>query len=284
MSTTTAAQPLTPPRDVDSVVQFALAEDIGTGDITSLLIPETTQLTARIISRDRGVLCGAPWAEAAFKQLDDSIQLQWLTAEGSSIEDLQLLARVSGSARSILTAERTALNFLQTLSATATLSRDYAALVAHTTVKLLDTRKTLPALRRAQKYAVRVGGCYNHRLGLHDAYLIKENHIVACGSIESAIGTARALQADKPVEIEVQDLAQLEAAIAAGADTIMLDNFEIPLIERAVAMNAGRSRLEASGGISKESLVKIAESGVDYISIGALTKNCRAIDLSLLVN
>jgi nicotinate-nucleotide pyrophosphorylase (carboxylating) len=198
-------------------------------------------------------------------------------------EQEQVLAVVSGSARHILTAERTALNFLQTLSATASQSHRYASLVAHTDVRLLDTRKTLPGLRSAQKYAVRVGGCYNHRMGLFDAFLIKENHINACGGIVKAIKTARSLYPDKPVEIEVQNLAELAQALSAAADIIMLDNFEISQIKKAVAINGGRCKLEASGGIGENTLVNIAETGVDYISIGSLTKDCKAIDLSLLL-
>ncbi len=275
---------LTPPHDVAIVVSFALDEDIGSGDISALLIPEAKQVTASIISRDEGILCGQPWVEEIFEQLDKSVQIDWQTAEGSAIEKDQTIARLNGAARSILTAERTVLNFLQTLSGTASVSHYFSALVVHTAVKLLDTRKTLPGLRSAQKYAVRTGGCFNHRMGLHDAYLIKENHISACGSIETAVAAARALNLDKTIEIEIATLAQLEAAIIAGADTIMLDNFAIADIEKAVSMNAGRAKLEASGGINTNSLVKIAETGVDYISIGALTKNCQAVDLSLLVD
>ena len=275
---------LTPPNDVASVVSFALDEDIGSGDISAQLVQEATQVNASIISRDIGILCGQPWVDEIFRQLDNSVQINWQTAEGSTIEEHQTIAKLNGSARSILTAERTALNFLQTLSATASISQYFSSLVAHTSVRLLDTRKTLPGLRSAQKYAVRIGGCFNHRMGLHDAFLIKENHISACGSIESAIAAARALSMNKSLEIEVQTLDQLEAAIIAGADTIMLDNFKISTIEKAVSLNAGRSKLEASGGIKEDSLVKIAETGVDYISLGALTKNCQAIDLSLLLD
>ncbi len=275
---------LTPPHDVAAVVSFALDEDIGSGDISVQLIPEAKQVIGSIISRDVGILCGQPWVEEIFKQLDNSVQISWLTAEGSAIEKGQSIANLNGAARSILTAERTILNFLQTLSGTASLSHYYSSLVVHTGVKLLDTRKTLPGLRSAQKYAVRMGGCFNHRMGLHDAYLIKENHISACGGIETAVAAARALNADKFIEIEIQSLAQLETAIVAGSDTIMLDNFDISDIEKAVSINAGRAKLEASGGINTDSLVKIAESGVDYISIGALTKNCQAVDLSLLVD
>ena len=273
----------TPAAALHSVVRFALAEDIGSGDITADLIPAANTVRAKIISRDQGILCGGPWVNEIFNQVDPTLQIRWETEEGCGFERGQVLAVVSGSARHILTAERTALNFLQTLSATATQSHRYASLVAHTQVRLLDTRKTLPGLRSAQKYAVRVGGCYNHRMGLFDAFLIKENHIRACGGIVTAIKTARSLYPAKTVEIEVQTLAELEQALSAVADIIMLDNFGISQIKKAVAINGGRSKLEASGGIGENTLVNIAETGVDYISIGALTKDCKAIDLSLLV-
>jgi nicotinate-nucleotide pyrophosphorylase (carboxylating) len=274
---------LTLPADIPTIVSFALAEDIGDGDITAELIPASKTIAAKILSRDHGILCGRPWVNEIFNQLDSSVQLDWKTAEGETIEDGQIIVTLEGASRSILTAERTALNFLQTLSATASRSHYFASMVSHTKVHLLDTRKTLPGLRSAQKYAVRTGGCHNHRMGLFDAFLIKENHIAACGSIESAIATAHALHPDKTVEIEVRNLAELEKAIAAGADIIMLDNFEFSDIGKAVTINDGRSKLEASGGIDEEMLVNIAETGVDYISIGALTKNCVALDLSLLV-
>lgn len=272
------------PADISAIVRFALAEDIGTGDITAELIPRGKTISAKIVSRARGILCGSPWVEEIFKQLDDSVQRDWAAADGDNLENGQTIVTLQGSARSILTAERSALNFLQTLSATATRSQYFASMVNHTKVKLLDTRKTLPGLRTAQKYAVRVGGCHNHRMGLFDAFLIKENHILACGSIQSAISTAHNLHPGKPVEIEVRCLSELKQAIEAGADIIMLDNFELSAINEAVSINAGRSKLEASGGIDDVTLVKIAETGVDYISIGALTKNCAALDLSLLVS
>ena len=264
-------------------MRFCLQEDIGTGDITAHLIPAEAALSAKILGKDNGIFCGRPWAEEVFRQVDPGLQAEWIAPEGSDIAPGQTLVRISGSARSILSAERTALNFLQTLSAVATTSRQYAALVAHTDVKLLDTRKTLPGLRNAQKYAVRVGGCSNHRIGLFDAFLIKENHIAACRGIEPAIAAAKSLHPDKPVEVEVQDLNELQQAIAGGADIVMLDNFTLEAITEAVALNAGTVKLEASGGIEADGLVSIAETGVDYISLGALTKNCKAIDLSLLV-
>jgi len=271
------------PQDISEIVRISLKEDIKTGDITGKLISETKIIKAKIISKGLGVFCGGPWAEEVIQQLDDSIELTWLVKEGTKIKPQEQLASLHGSARNILTAERTLLNFLQTLSATATISEHYSRLVAHTKVQLLDTRKTLPGLRSAQKYAVRVGGCFNHRMGLYDGCLIKENHIRACGSISAAITQSKLNNPGKSIEIEIQALNELEEAIQAGADIIMLDNFKLSNIVSAVELNAGRTKLEASGGIDKDSLVKIAETGVDYISIGALTKDCQAFDLSLLV-
>ena len=275
--------PPTVPTDIAQLVTFCLQEDVGTGDITAELIPTDKTISAKLISRDNGVFCGRPWADEVFQQVDNSITANWHIEEGAELSPNQTLVQISGSPRSILTAERTVLNFLQTLSAVSTISQHYASLVKHTSVKLLDTRKTLPGLRSAQKYAVRVGGCFNHRLGLFDAFLIKENHIAACGGIEAAVSKAKALYPNKPVEIEVQNLNELELAISAEADTVMLDNFECSNILKAVKLNGGRVKLEASGGIDADMLVSIAETGVDYISLGALTKNCQAIDLSLLI-
>ncbi|MEZ7830638.1 MAG: carboxylating nicotinate-nucleotide diphosphorylase [Gammaproteobacteria bacterium] len=275
--------PPTVPTDIAQLVTFCLQEDVGTGDITAELIPIDKTISAKLISRDNGVFCGRPWADEVFQQVDNSITANWHIEEGAELSPDQTLLQISGSPRSILTAERTVLNFLQTLSAVSTISQHYASLVKHTSVKLLDTRKTLPGLRSAQKYAVRVGGCFNHRLGLFDAFLIKENHIAACGGIEAAVSKAKALYPNKPVEIEVQNLNELELAISAEADTVMLDNFECSNILKAVKLNGGRVKLEASGGIDADMLVSIAETGVDYISLGALTKNCQAIDLSLLI-
>ncbi|HAJ76132.1 MAG: carboxylating nicotinate-nucleotide diphosphorylase [Gammaproteobacteria bacterium] len=272
------------PKDIAVIVRNALAEDVGSGDITAELIPAEKPASARLISREAGILCGIPWADEVFSQLDNTVTLQWQVQEGSRFEANQLLARLSGPARALLSGERTALNFLQTLSGTASYTHYLASLVAHTEVHLLDTRKTLPGLRSAQKYAVRTGGGYNHRMGLFDAYLIKENHIAACGSIEAAISAARELNPELPLEVEVQDLPQLQQALQAGADIILLDNFELMQLTEAVATNHGQCKLEASGSIDKDSLVKIAETGVDYISIGALTKHYRAIDLSMLLD
>lgn len=275
--------PPTVPTDIAKLVTFCLQEDIGTGDITAELIPIDKTISAKLISRDTGIFCGRPWADEVFNQVDSSLTLAWNIEEGDKLSPDQTLLQITGSARSILTAERTALNFLQTLSAVSTMSQHYASLVKHTSVKLLDTRKTLPSLRSAQKYAVRIGGCFNHRMGLFDAFLIKENHIAACGGVTAAVSKARALYPRKPVEIEVQNLNELELAIAAQADIVMLDNFDRMDTLTAVKLNGGRLKLEASGGIEADILVSIAETGVDYISLGALTKNCQATDLSLLI-
>ena len=272
------------PADIPALIAFCLQEDVGAGDITAELIPEQKIISAKLISRDHGILCGRPWADEVLRQVDDSLEVNWKANEGDEISPNQTLVRITGSARSILTAERTILNFLQTLSAVSTLSHHYASLVKHTSVKLLDTRKTLPSLRSAQKYAVRIGGCFNHRMGLYDAFLIKENHIAACGGIAEAVTKANTLHPNKPVEIEVQNLQELEQAIAAQADIVMLDNFELSDTVKAVELNSGRLKLEASGGIDADMLVSIAETGVDYISLGVLTKNCQAIDLSLLID
>jgi nicotinate-nucleotide pyrophosphorylase (carboxylating) len=275
--------PPTTPVDIVKLVTFCLQEDIGTGDITAELIPIDKTISAKLISKDNGIFCGRPWADEVFRQVDSSLTVKWNIEEGVKLSPNQTLAQIAGSARGILTAERTVLNFLQTLSAVSTMSQYYASLVKHTSVKLLDTRKTLPSLRSAQKYAVRIGGCFNHRMGLFDAFLIKENHIVACGGIDAAVSKAKALCPNKPVEIEVQNLNELELAISAEADIVMLDNFECSNILKAVKLNDGRLKLEASGGIEADMLASIAETGVDYISLGALTKNCQAIDLSLLI-
>jgi nicotinate-nucleotide pyrophosphorylase (carboxylating) len=271
------------PVDIAQLVSFCLQEDVGLGDITAELIPADKTISAKLISRDNGIFCGRPWADEVFQQVDSSLTVNWNIEEGSELSPDQTLVQIVGPARSILTAERTVLNFLQTLSAVSTISQHYASMVRHTSVKLLDTRKTLPSLRSAQKYAVRVGGCFNHRMGLFDAFLIKENHIAACGGIDAAVSKAKALYPNKPVEIEVQNLNELELAISAQADIVMLDNFECSNILKAVKLNDGRLELEASGGIDADVLVTIAETGVDYISLGALTKNCQATDLSLLI-
>lgn len=270
-------------RDIPRQVRAALEEDMGTGDITAGLIPAHARGKARIITRENAVLCGQAWVEEVFRQLDPAVSIHWETAEGSVALPNQALLTLAGPLRSLLSGERTALNFLQCLSGTATFCQQYARKVSHTSVKLLDTRKTLPGLRTAQKYAVRVGGCYNHRMGLYDAFLIKENHIAACGSINTAIHTAREQSPGKPVEVEVENLHELDQALQAKADIIMLDNFSLADMIMAVKTVAGRSKLEASGGIHDDNLVAIAETGVDYISIGSLTKHVRAIDLSMRI-
>jgi nicotinate-nucleotide pyrophosphorylase (carboxylating) len=259
-----------------------LAEDIGSGDVTAEIIPETMHAEAEVITRETMVLCGRDWFDAVFMQLNANISINWLVDEGETVNKDTLLCRLSGPARSLLTGERTALNLLQLLSATATVSRQYAEAVAGTGCKVLDTRKTIPGLRKAQKYAVACGGCYNHRIGLYDGVLIKENHIIAAGSIARAIEAARA-KSSVPVEVEVESMQELEQAISAKPDRIMLDNFTLEDMQAAVKLNAGAIELEASGNIDLNNIRSIAETGVDYISIGALTKNVRAVDLSMRI-
>jgi len=259
----------------------ALQEDVATGDITARLIEENAQASARIITREDGVLCGKAFVNETFQQVDSSCQLTWQASDGDAIAADSLLCRITGPARALLTAERTALNFLQLLSGTASTAAHYAARVAHTRVTLLDTRKTIPGLRLAQKYAVTCGGCDNHRIGLFDAFLIKENHIAAAGGISAAVLAARQIAPDKPVEVEVENADELQQALDAGADRIMLDNFSVPDLKAAVAYTNGRAQLEASGNVTDETLVSIAETGVDLISIGALTKHVMALDLSM---
>ena len=259
----------------------ALQEDVATGDITARLIEENAQARARIITREDGVLCGKAFVNETFQQVDSSCQLTWQASDGDAIAADSLLCRITGPARALLTAERTALNFLQLLSGTASTAAHYAARVAHTRVTLLDTRKTIPGLRLAQKYAVTCGGCDNHRIGLFDAFLIKENHIAAAGGISAAVLAARQIAPDKPVEVEVENADELKQALDAGADRIMLDNFSVPDLKAAVAYTNGRAQLEASGNVTDETLVSIAETGVDLISIGALTKHVTALDLSM---
>lgn len=259
-----------------------LAEDIGSGDLTASIIPEAKQASALVVTREAMVLCGQEWFEAVFRQLDPAIVIEWQIQEGDDVAAGSLLCQLHGPARALLTGERTALNLLQTLSATATVARRYANAIAGSGCKVLDTRKTLPGLRLAQKYAVQCGGCVNHRIGLFDAILIKENHIIAAGSIGAAIAQARAIS-NVMVEIEVESLDELQEALAAHPDRIMLDNFSLQQLKTAVALNQGQVELEASGNVSLETIRDIAETGVDYISIGALTKNVQAIDLSMRI-
>jgi nicotinate-nucleotide pyrophosphorylase (carboxylating) len=262
-------------------VRIALAEDIGSGDITAALIPEHLTAQATVISREPAILCGMAWFNAVFAELDCRVIVDWLVHDGDAIHKDQPLCKLSGPARPLLSGERTALNFLQTLSATATLSRRYAESVADLPVRILDTRKTIPGLRNAQKYAVRVGGCNNHRSGLYDGILIKENHIAAVGSINSAVIQARADNPGIQVEVEVENATQLLQALDAGADRLLLDNHTIPELSAAVQTVAGRAELEASGGITLNNVREIALTGVDYISTGSLTKDIKAIDLSM---
>ena len=271
------------PNDIKETIRIALAEDLGDGDITSELIPASKTIEAIVLSREEAVVCGVDWVNEVFAQIDSNVSIDWSVEEGMLVNAGTELLKLRGSARSILSGERTALNFLQTLSATASQTRYFIDLLAETSVTLLDTRKTLPGLRSAQKYAVKIGGGTNHRLGLFDAFLIKENHIDACGGIPKAIAAARALHPEKIVEIEVQNLPEFMQAIEAEPDIIMLDNFSIDSMKEAVVLNQGRCKLEASGGIQQDQLVNIAKTGVNYISIGGLTKNCQAIDLTMLV-
>ncbi len=264
-------------------VKAALREDIGSGDITAQLIPADQHAQATVITREDCVFCGKDWVIEVFKQLDPNVVIDWKVDDGEKVTANSILFSLSGSARSLLTGERAALNFVQTLSGTATISNCYAQLVAHTSVKLLDTRKTIPGLRDAQKYAVACGGCHNHRIGLYDAFLIKENHIAACGGIVNAVATAHKIAPGKPVEVEVENLEELQQALDANADIIMLDNFSLEDMHEAVAINNGRAKLEGSGNVTEITLPSIAATSVDYISIGSLTKHCRAVDLSMRI-
>ncbi|MCQ2030131.1 carboxylating nicotinate-nucleotide diphosphorylase [Stutzerimonas zhaodongensis] len=267
--------------EIENNVRKALAEDVGSGDITAQLIPAERLAHAAVITREDAVISGTAWVDAVFRQLDSRVAVHWQVSDGEQVAADRVLFHLEGPARSLLSGERAALNFLQTLSGVSTRCRHYANLVEGTGVRLLDTRKTIPGLRLAQKYAVTCGGCHNHRIGLFDAFLIKENHIAACGGIAEAIEAAHRIAPGKPVEIEVENLGELEQALSAGADVVMLDELSLEDMRTAVAVTAGRAKLEASGGIDDESLRAIAETGVDYISIGALTKHIRAIDLSM---
>jgi len=262
-------------------VALALAEDIGSGDVTAELIPADKLADARIISRESAVLCGTDWVSEVFQQLDTAIQIEWSCQDGDQIQSEQALCSLHGPARHLLSGERAALNFLQTFSATATQAHEYVVAVEGTGCRILDTRKTIPGLRLAQKYAVRCGGACNHRAGLYDMVLIKENHISAAGSIQAAVETARRLSPDVPLEVEVENLQQLQQALDAGVDRILLDNMDIPILKQAVQLTNKRIPLEASGGVTQQSVREIALTGVDYISIGSITKHIRAIDLSM---
>ena len=267
--------------EIEANVRRALLEDVGTGDITAQLIPAERLAKATVISRDAAVIAGTAWVDSVFRQLDQRVAVHWQVADGERVKPNQALFHLEGPARSLLTGERSALNFLQMLSGVATRSQHYADMVADTQVKLLDTRKTLPGLRLAQKYAVTCGGCHNHRIGLFDAFLIKENHIAACGGIAEAITAAHKIAPGKPVEVEVESLDELQQALDGGADIIMLDELSLDEMREAVRLTAGRAKLEASGGVTDATLRTIAETGVDYISIGTLTKDVKAVDLSM---
>jgi nicotinate-nucleotide pyrophosphorylase (carboxylating) len=268
-------------RTVQENVALALQEDQGTGDLTVLLVPASQRAHARVISRERAVICGQSWFEAVFKTLDPKSRIRWRVAEGDEVAADVEICELDGNARALLTGERTALNFLQTLSGTATLTRRYAAAIAGTGVVVMDTRKTLPGLRMAQKYAVKIGGGQNQRVGLYDGILIKENHIATVGSITTALQASQALNANVPIQVEVENLDELREALDAGASLILLDNFDLGQLRAAVRLNAGRAILEASGNVSLETVRSIAETGVQRISVGSLTKSVRAIDLSM---
>ncbi len=279
-------------QDIRCAVHAALLEYLGqalttldqpdaSADITAQLIPADRLASARVITREAGVFCGQPWVDEVFVQLGGEVKVEWLVQDGERLSPNQELFRLHGPARVLLTGERNALNFVQTLSGVATLTARYAAELEGTYCRLLDTRKTLPGLRTAQKYAVTCGGGKNHRIGLFDAYLIKENHILACGGISEAISEARRLNPGKPVEVEVESLAELEQALMASADIVMLDNFDVPMMREAVALNRGRAKLEVSGNVTLDTLAEYAATGVDFISVGALTKHVRALDLSM---
>jgi nicotinate-nucleotide pyrophosphorylase (carboxylating) len=272
------------PSDLPQQVERALEEDLGTGDLTAGLIPEAARGRATVITREAAIVCGVPYVEAVFARLDERVRIDWRTSEGARAAAGQVLFQIHGPARILLTGERTALNFLQLLSGTATATHAYVERIEGTGCRLLDTRKTIPGLRTAQKYAVRVGGGQNHRIGLFDGILIKENHIMAAGSIAQAVAAARASGAAVPVEVEVESLEELNQAIGAGADIALLDEFSLEDMAEGVAVNRLAARplkLEASGGVSLDSIRKIAETGVDYISVGSITKHVRAIDLSM---
>jgi nicotinate-nucleotide pyrophosphorylase (carboxylating) len=272
------------PRDLESQVAKALREDVGSGDVTAELVPLAQTVRGRVITREDAVLCGRPWVEATFRQLDPAIRLTWHAADGDRIEANSVIFEIAGPARAVLTGERTALNFMQLLSATATAARQFVDAVAGTGCVILDTRKTLPGLRTAQKYAVRCGGAQNHRLGLCDMVLIKENHIAAAGSLSGVIAAARHGSPGLPVEVEVESLAEFQEALAARPDIIMLDEFSQPDMSEAVAINRASGRpvkIEASGSVSLETVRAVASTGVDYISVGGITKHVRAVDLSM---
>ena len=267
--------------DIKTQVIQSLREDIGSGDITAQLIPADKIDTAVVVTREECVVCGQAWVEEVFQQLDRNTQIEWLVAEGDRVIENTPLCRIRGNTRVLLTGERTALNFLQTLSGVASKAYEYKKTLGESSIKLLDTRKTLPGLRTAQKYAVTIGGCHNHRIGLFDAFLIKENHIAACGSISNAIQTARKNEPNKRVEVEVENLEELREALNAKADIIMLDNFSTEMLEHATALEKGTSKYEVSGNLTQQRIAELAKFNIDYLSFGALTKHVQAVDLSM---
>ncbi|VUD40300.1 Nicotinate-nucleotide pyrophosphorylase [carboxylating] [Thalassocella blandensis] len=269
-------------QDIERAVRIALEEDIGSGDITAQLIPQDKTDTAEIITREDCVICGTAWVDETFKQMGN-VTLEWHVKDGDTISANTKLVTIKGNTRNILTGERTALNFLQLLSGTATKASEYRKLLGDSRISILDTRKTIPGLRTAQKYAVAIGGCDNHRIGLFDAFLIKENHIAACGGVSQAIQQARQVKPDVPVEIEVEDIPQLKEALAAGADIIMLDNFSSTMLNTTSNIDKTHCKLEVSGNITQNAIPLLKNSNIDYISIGALTKHANAIDLSLRI-
>ncbi|PWI34602.1 carboxylating nicotinate-nucleotide diphosphorylase [Vibrio albus] len=274
------------PLEITRSVADTLREDLGgtidaSLDISASLIPADTQSVANLITREHGVFCGKEWAEEVFRQLGGEVSIEWFVEDGDVVEPNQVLCSLKGPARIMLTGERNAMNFIQTLSGCATAVARYVKELEGTECKLLDTRKTIPGLRSALKYAVACGGGHNHRIGVFDAYLIKENHIIACGGIAQTVATAKELNPGKPIEVETENLDELKEAIEAGADIIMLDNFSTDMMREAVKMNAGRAALENSGNVTLETIREYAETGVDYISVGALTKHLTAMDLSM---
>jgi nicotinate-nucleotide pyrophosphorylase (carboxylating) len=273
-----------PPEDLAQQVRAALREDVGSGDVTAALVPEEQWMHGRVVAREKGVICGTAWVDETFRQLDSRMRIDWRVRDGDVVAAEAILFEIDGPSRSLLTGERTALNFLQLLSGTATAARRFVDAVAGTKCRILDTRKTMPGLRTAQKYAVRCGGADNHRMGLHDMVLIKENHIAAAGSIGAAVAAARRLSPGVGVEVEVETLGELDEALAAGPDIVMLDEFALDDLRTAVRANAAHARpakLEASGGVTLDTVRAIAETGVDYVSVGSITKHVRALDLSM---
>lgn len=267
--------------DIPKCVARALTEDIGSGDISAQLIDANQLATGTVISREKAVICGRPWVDEVFFQLDPAIVIDWHISEGDWVSENQTLFSISGNARVLLSGERCALNFLQTLSGTATTARQYANLTTQSKIRILDTRKTIPGLRLAQKYAIDIGGCSNHRIGLYDAFLIKENHIIACGSIANAVNKAKQMSPDKEIEVEVECLDELKQAVSAGADRVMLDNFTREQIMQIKAIDLGNTKIEVSGNVTEHSLSQYLDTPIDFISSGSLTKNIQAIDLSM---